>query len=295
MTDAAPRGRRHAILVVPAGSERMLASARTRAADEIVLDLEDSIHADHKATARCAVAAALSAGSWAAPLVSVRINAAGTPWALRDVLAIAETAGAAVATIVLPKVAASAPVHWLDTLVGGLEAELGLPAGGIGIQAQIEDAAGVIGSADIARCTDRLQALVFGPLDYARSLGARPPAGRQRLDPAAEDVARIHLLHAARAAGIDAIDGPCLELDAASSSAAAARSAALGMDGQWAIHPGQLPAIRDAFRPTPDQIAWAREVLAALDADGAARLDGAMVDLASVELARSIAQQGADE
>jgi citrate lyase subunit beta/citryl-CoA lyase len=279
---------RRAILVVPARSERMLSSARSRAADEIVLDLEDSIHADQKAAARDAAAAALCAGTWAAPLLSVRINAAGGPWALRDVIALVEAAGDTLATLVLPKVSGTAPVLWLDLLLGGLESERGLPAGRIGIQAQIEDAAGAIDSADIARCSARLRSLVFGPLDYARSLGARPPAGRQRLDSANEDFARIQLLQAARAAGIDAVDGPCLELDDAAIHAAARRSAELGMDAQWAIHPRQLPAIREAFRPTPDRIAWARAVLAALQADGSARVDGAMVDRASVELARSI-------
>jgi citrate lyase subunit beta/citryl-CoA lyase len=127
---------------VPASSERFLAKARGLPVDEVMLDLEDSVAPDEKAAARQLAVAALGAGGWDCKLVAVRVNDATTPWAYRDVIAVAEGAGAAVDSLILPKVSDPAAVVWLDVLLGQVERSAGLEPGRIGIEAQIEDAAG---------------------------------------------------------------------------------------------------------------------------------------------------------
>ena len=126
---------------VPASSERFLAKARDLAADEVMLDLEDSVAPAAKEAARGLAVAALAAGGWDGKLVAVRINGATTPWAYQDVIAIVEGAPGAVDSLVLPKVSSATQVAWLDLLLGQVEQAAGVPAGRIGIEAQIEDAA----------------------------------------------------------------------------------------------------------------------------------------------------------
>ncbi len=142
--DSAERPRR-SCLTVPGSSERFLAKARGLPADEIILDLEDAVAPAAKDEARRLVAAALAAGDWAAKLRAVRVNDAVSPWAYRDVIEVVERAGGRLDSIVLPKVSSPAQVTWLDLLLGQIEQHAGLPAGGIAIEAQIEDAAGLVG------------------------------------------------------------------------------------------------------------------------------------------------------
>src|SRR3984893_13045644 len=128
---------------VPASSERFIAKARDMAADEIMLDLEDSVAPAAKDGARALAVAALRAGGWDGKLVAVRVNDATTPWAYQDVITVAAGAPGAVDTLILPKVSHPGAVVWLDVLLGQLERSAGLAPGGIGIEAQIEDAAGL--------------------------------------------------------------------------------------------------------------------------------------------------------
>src|ERR1700722_6920261 len=140
--DAAYRPRR-TCMSVPASSERFLAKARDLAADEVMLDLEDSVAPDAKPAARELAVAALQAGGWDGKLVAVRVNDATTPWAYQDVIAVTEGAAGAVDSLILPKVSDPGAFVWLDVLLGQLERSAGLAPGGIGIEAQIDDAAGL--------------------------------------------------------------------------------------------------------------------------------------------------------
>jgi citrate lyase subunit beta / citryl-CoA lyase len=259
--------RRRACLVVPAAPAAKLAKGATLAADEVVLDLEDAVVPAVKDEARGAVADAL-AGEWAAESVAVRVNAIGSPWCHLDLAALAATSRDAL-TAVLPKVEHPADLAFADRLLDGAEAAAGR-ATPVRLLALIETAAGLAAAAEIARASERLDGLILGYADLAASLGR---TGEQDWRYAQETV-----LVAARAAGIQAIDGPYLgtrDDDAFRAGVLHART--LGFDGKWAIHPAQLDALRDAFTPTDDEIADARDVLAALDraaADGA----GAVAD-----------------
>jgi len=259
--------RRRACLVVPAAPAAKLAKGATLLADEVVLDLEDAVVAAVKDEARGAVADAL-AGEWAAESVAVRVNAIGSPWCHLDLAALAAS-GREALTAVLPKVEHPDDLAFADRLLAGAEAAAGrtTPVRLLGL---IETAAGLAAAAAIARASERLDGLILGYADLAASLGR---TGAQDWRYAQETV-----LVAARAAGIQAIDGPYLGTrDDEAFRAEVTHARTLGFDGKWAIHPAQLDTLRDAFTPTDDEIADAREVLAALDraaADGA----GAVAD-----------------
>ena len=248
--------RRRACLVVPAAPAAKLEKGRTIEADEVVVDLEDAVVPAEKDAARDAVAAALGSGEWTAGSVAVRVNAIGTPWCHLDLAALAGVA----ATIVLPKVESAGDLAFADRLLDG--------AGGTRTRllALIENAAGLQDVGDIARASGRLDGLILGYADLAASLG------RGAGEPGDWRFAQDAVLGAARAAGIDAIDGPYLGIrDDDAFRAQVAHARALGFDGKWAIHPAQLDALRDAFTPTDEEVADARETLAALDraaADG---------------------------
>jgi len=294
---------RRSCLSVPGSSPRFLAKARSLNADQVLLDLEDSVAPDAKAEARVNVAAALEAGGWDGKIAAVRVNGVTTQWAYRDVIEIAERAGRQLDTIVLPKVTGPQQVAWLDLLLGQIEQAADLPAGGIGIEAQIEDARGLAEVDQIAAASPRLEALVFGPADFMASLGMRSleigaqPAGYTGGD--AFHYPHLKILVAARAHGLQAIDGPYAAIgDTGGLGASAASAAALGYDGKWVIHPGQIEIVNAAFSPGQAEYDRAELILEAyqyytsVESRGAVSLDGEMIDEASRKLALVAAARG---
>ena len=196
---------------VPASSERFIAKARDLPVDEVMLDLEDSVAPDAKPAARELAVAALQAGGWDGKLVAVRVNGVTTPWAYQDVIAVAEGAPGAVDSLILPKVSDPAAVVWLDVLLGQLERSAGLAPGRIGIEAQIEDAAGLAAVEAIAASSSRLVSLVFGPADFMASIGMRSLTVGGQPEGYAFDAHHyplMRMLVAAKARGLQAIDGP---------------------------------------------------------------------------------------
>jgi citrate lyase subunit beta/citryl-CoA lyase len=293
---------RRTIMSVPASSERFIAKARDVAADEVMLDLEDSVAPSAKGDARDLAVAALRAGGWDRGLVAVRVNGATTPWAYRDVIAAIEGAPGAVDTLVLPKVSSPAQVAWLDLLLGQVEQAAGVPVGRTGIEAQIEDAAGLASVEAIATASPRMAALVFGPGDFMASVGMRSldiggqPAGYAH---DAHHYTLMRLLVAARAAGLQAIDGPYGRIkDLDGLRAAAGSVAALGFDGKWVLHPGQVDVVNEAFTPSADDYARAVAILGAYEkatseqAQGAVMLGDEMIDEASRKMALRMAALG---
>jgi citrate lyase subunit beta/citryl-CoA lyase len=265
---------------VPGSSPGKLAKGATLAVDEIVIDLEDAVLPAAKAAARAATVAALGESDWRAGAVAVRVNAARTPWCHLDLAALA-ACGERPLSIVLPKVEGAADLAFLERLLDGLEAAAGRRRP-LRVQALIETAAGLANVAEIARASDRLDALILGYADLGASLGraGSPAAGLDLWLPAQQA-----LLVAARAAGLQAIDGPHLELDAGERFAAAGeRARDLGFDGKWAIHPSQVGPLEDLFTPGEAEVERARAVIAALaeagegSGAGAVALDGEMVD-----------------
>jgi citrate lyase subunit beta / citryl-CoA lyase len=293
---------RRTCMSVPASSERFLAKARELAADEVMLDLEDSVAPAAKDVARDLAVAALRAGGWDGRLVAVRINDVTTPWAYRDVIAVVEGAPGAVGSLVLPKVTSPAAVSWLDVLLGQAEQVAGLPPGSIRIEAQIEDAAGLAAVEAIAAASPRLVSLVFGPADFMASIGMRSltvggrPAG---YDFDAHHYPLMRMLVAARANGLQAIDGPYARIQDTDGLRTAALSvAALGYDGKWVLHPAQVPVVNEVFTPSAGDYWRALGILAAYDhatsrdQRGAVMFGDEMIDEASRKMAQVVVAKG---
>ena len=294
---------RRSCLAVPGSSPRFIAKAQGLDADEVFLDLEDAVAPAAKPAARQAVAQALRDGGWGGRVMAVRINDVTTAWAYRDVVDVVEQAGPHLDAIVLPKVTGPGHVVWLDLLLGQIEQAKGYPVGAIGIEAQIEDARGLAAVDAIAAASPRLAALVFGPADFMASLGMRSldigaqPAGYAGGD--AFHYPLLRLLVAARAHGLQAIDGPYAAIaDTEGLARAAASVAALGFDGKWVLHPGQVGPVNEAFSPSQQDYDRAELILAAYahytgeNQLGAALLDGQMIDEASRKLALVTAARG---
>jgi citrate lyase subunit beta / citryl-CoA lyase len=288
---------------VPASSERFLARAGAVPADEVMLDLEDSVAPAVKDQARSLAVAALKSTDWGGRLVAVRVNGVTTPWAYQDVIAVVTGAPGVVDSVVLPKASGPAAVVWLDLLLTQVEQAAGVPAGSVAIEAQIEDAAGLAAVEDIAAASPRLAALVFGPAEFMASVGMRSltvggqPAGYAH---DAYHYPLMRMLVAAKARGLQAIDGPYAKIqDADGLREAATSAAALGYDGKWVLHPAQVDVVNEVFTPAPGDFARALRILdaydraTASDKRGAVMLDDEMIDEASRKMAMMIAAKGA--
>jgi citrate lyase subunit beta / citryl-CoA lyase len=273
---------RRSCLSVPGSSERMLEKAMGLPADEVVIDLEDSVVPERKEEARALAVRALQ--SWEGPAVAVRINPLSSEWGRADV---EELAGAehGLGSLVVPKVESRDELSTVDRLLGG--------SSGIGLQALIETAAGLSRVGEIASVSPRLEALITGYADLAASLG-RPPRADYPGD--RWHWVRETVLVAARAAGLQAIDGPHLDIaDLDGLRTEAGRARALGFDGKWALHPSQVEPLNEIFSPAQEEVDRAAAVLEALDRagdSGAALLDGEMIDEASRKLAAQVVARG---
>jgi citrate lyase subunit beta / citryl-CoA lyase len=293
---------RRTTLAVPASNPRFIEKARGLAADEIFLDLEDGVAPRAKDEARGNVVAALK-GDWGGRVRAVRVNDLNSPYTYRDVIEVVEGAGANLDCLLLPKVSAPEHVVWLDLLLTQVERSAGLPVGRIGIEAQIEDARGLTRVNEIAASSARLESLVFGPGDLMASLnmktlvvGEQPP-GYTEGD--AYHFVLMRILLAARAHDLQAIDGPYFNVrDTDGFVRTAERSAALGYDGKWVLHPAQIEAGNRVFSPTQDDYDHAELILDAYDhatriqGRGAVMLGDEMIDEASRKMALVIAAKG---
>ncbi|BDY26237.1 L-malyl-CoA/beta-methylmalyl-CoA lyase [Mycolicibacterium mageritense] len=282
----------------------MIEKAKGLPADEVFLDLEDAVAPDAKAHARSQVAEALAGDGWAGQLRGVRVNDWTTPWTYADVIEVVSKAGASLDLIVLPKVTEVAHVQALDLLLTQLETTHGLPVGRIGIEPQIEDARGLT-NVDAIAAGPRVQALVLGPGDMAASLNMRTlEVGGQ---PEGYDLGDAHhhvlmrILVAARSRGVNAIDGPYVKVrDVDGFRRVAGRSAALGYDGKWVLHPDQIVAGNEIFSPRQADYDHAELILEAYEwhtsgaggARGAVMLGDEMIDEASRKMALVVAAKG---
>jgi citrate lyase subunit beta/citryl-CoA lyase len=283
---------------VPGTNERFLAKAATLGADEVFLDLEDAAASDQKELARSLVIEALRTLDFGSATVAVRVNATGTPYFHRDLVDVVEQAGEHVDTIMLPKVRTPGDVEMTDKLLRGIELARDLTVGRIGIEAQIEDASGVIACEAIAAASPRMETLIFGPGDYSANIGIPVTT----IGDAPEGYPGDHLNYvysrivvAARAAGLQAIDGPYARIDDTDGLIARARLVrALGFDGKWTIHPSQIAPVNDVFTPARSEFDRAGAMLTTLaQADsGAAMFEGEMIDEANRKMAERIVRAG---
>ncbi|WP_159941514.1 MULTISPECIES: CoA ester lyase [unclassified Nocardiopsis] len=294
---------RRSVLAVPGSNPRFVDKARGLDVDAFFLDLEDAVAPLEKEAARDTVVRALNDGGWGGRVRSVRVNDVTTAWAYRDVITVVEGAGAELDALVLPKVTGARDVQWLDTLLTQIERAVGLEVGRIGIEAQIEDARGLVAVDAIAGASPRLESLVYGPADFMASLnmkslvvGEQPP-GYDTGD--AYHYVLMRILTAARANGLQAIDGPHLQIrDVDAFRRSAARTAALGFDGKWVLHPLQVEAANEVYAPTQEDYDHAELILDAyerattVDRRGAVMLGDEMLDEASRKMALVVAGKG---
>jgi citrate lyase subunit beta/citryl-CoA lyase len=283
----------------------MIANAKRLDVDQVFLDLEDACAPMEKPGARKNIVAALNEGGWEGKTRVVRVNDLSTQWAYRDVIEVIEGAGANLDCLMLPKVQSAAQVIWLDTLLTQIELAVGLEAGQLGIEAQIEDPRGLVNVDEIAQSSPRLETIIFGQADFMASskmrglvIGEQPP-GYDLGD--AFHYPLVRILMAARAQGLQAIDGPYAQIrDEAGFRKVAQRSAALGFDGKWVLHPGQVDPANEVFSPRQEDYDHAENILDAYEystsaeggARGAVMLGDEMIDEASRKMALVIAGQG---
>jgi citrate lyase subunit beta/citryl-CoA lyase len=243
----------------------MLAKAADLPADEIVVDLEDGVAPEDKVAARRRLADAAAVGT-----LAVRVNAVGTEWWQDDLAAVADRRPD---VVVLPKVESAAHVRTVAEL---------LPDG-VGLEVQVETARGLAEAERIAAVGGPLEALVFGPGDFAASMGI--PVLTIGSGTFGYAMARIAV--AARAHGLQPVDGPYADLgDQDGLRRSAEIALALGYDGKWVVHPDQIEPVNDVFSPSAEDVDRARRILAA--AEGASRVDGDMVDDATKRMAAAV-------
>ena len=254
-------------LSVPGSSARMQAKAVTLEADQVLFDLEDATAPSEKVGARAVIVESLQTLDFGERAVAVRVNGTDTQWCYRDVVEVVEAAGDRLDGLILPKAESAADVHFVDRLLSQIELAIGWEVGRIGIEVLIESAQGLQQVDAIASSSPRLHALIFGPGDLSASLGlgqltiGMPDSG---YDGDIWHYALVKLLVAARVNGLLAIDGPYAAFaDLEGLERSARRTAALGFDGKWVIHPTQIEVVNRVFSPDPATYARAEGILAA--------------------------------
>jgi citrate lyase subunit beta/citryl-CoA lyase len=280
----------------------MLAKAGSLPADQVVLDLEDAVAASAKTDAtRELVVRALLDSDWLAPTRAVRVNAVGTRWCLDDIVYVVSRAGSALHGLILPKVESVAQVHFVAQMLAQLELKHDLPQR-LSLEIQVESPRGLLSLEEIVAGSDRIEAVIFGPGDYAASAGvpALSVGAIERGYPGDQwHYVLSRILTVAHAFGIQAIDGPYAAIaDLAGCREVATRSYLLGFDGKWAIHPGQIDVCNEVYSPTREQFDRAEAMLASYELaitserTGAAVFEGEMIDEASRKLAELTVRRG---
>jgi citrate lyase subunit beta/citryl-CoA lyase len=264
---------RRSLLSVPGDRPRFHEKAQQIPADEVMFDLEDSVAPANKVSARSQVLETLQRFEFPGKTVAVRVNQTGTPWFEADLKAAASSTS--VATIVLPKVGSADEVRAVEAVLARLGRRIGL-------EPQIESAAGLEHAGEIAGASELVEVLHLGPFDLAASLGT--PSGGSEIPEEIYVHGLIRVLTAARASGRQAIDGPFTGIqDLNGLEKSARRAARLGYDGKWAIHPDQVAVINATFTPSDAEVKRARDIIEAYEQSlaggrGAITLDGEMLD-----------------
>ena len=295
-----PARLRRSVLAVPGSNQRMMEKAAESAADEVFLDLEDACAPSEKPAARTKVVEALRSHDWQGKTRVVRINQVTSQFAFDDLREVVSEAGDIVDCIMVPKVRNAGDVAFVDRALVQLEETLGLDRT-IGIEAQIENAEGLMRAEEIAFASDRLETLTYGPADFSASLQLPSlTVGNTYNYPG--DIFHYVLFKlavAARAAGIQVIDGPYLLIrDIEGFRAAASRAAALGYDGKWVLHPGQIEPANEVFTPSQEDFDKAVRILDAyrhateVERKGAVMLGDEMIDEASRKMAQQFYARG---
>ena len=285
-------------LAVPGSSPKMFEKAITSNADVVFLDLEDAVSPQDKIPSRQNIIKAIKEMNWKekGKTISIRINSLDTHYMYRDVIEIVEEVGEKIDTILIPKAGSASDVYMVDCLLTQIEDNKKFK-NKIGIESLIETALGMSNIKEIAKSSERLEALHFGVADYAASLKARTVIiGGLNPDYPGDQWHHglSQLVMTCRAYGLRAIDGPFGDFnDKDAYIASAKRAAAIGFDGKWAIHPSQIDLANEVFSPPEKEVNKAIRILeelekAAKEGKGAAQLDGRMIDAASARMAENV-------
>jgi citrate lyase subunit beta / citryl-CoA lyase len=283
-------------LSTPGSNEKMIEKALGTAADVVFLDLEDAVAPNQKADARGKVIEALRTLDWGRKTRAIRMNNIETEYAYQDVIEVVEKAGEHLDLIIIPKVKAARDVFWVDTLLTQIETRLRRKKK-IALEVLIEEVQALINVEEIARSSPRLEAIIFGPGDFSASQGVRMTTIGGSVTTYPGDIwhyARSKIVVAARAAGIDAIDGPYADFrNPDGYREEAIRSVTMGFTGKWAIHPSQIEVANEVYSPTKEEVERARRLEAAYakaeaEGLGAVTFEGVMIDAASVRIIRNV-------
>jgi citrate lyase subunit beta/citryl-CoA lyase len=265
------------VLYMPSSNERALEKAKSIPCDGLILDLEDAVAPDAKATAREAACAAAASGDYGRRTVTIRVNGIGTEWHDDDLTAAAQAGPAAV---VVPKVNSAAEVQ---QLVDRLE-KAGAPDHTM-LWAMVETPVAILDALAIARASERLSVLVLGTNDLVKELYAEHVPGRAPILPSLHTA-----LLAARAAGIAIVDGVYNTVKDTDGFLAECRQGReMGFDGKTLIHPGQVAGANEAFAPSAEAVEDARGILQAWEdghGSGVVTFNGRMIENLHVESAR---------
>ncbi|MBA3303998.1 MAG: CoA ester lyase [Acidimicrobiia bacterium] len=295
---------RRSCLSIPGSSEKMLGKGPALPADMVFLDLEDSVAPLEKEAARAKVVDAIKNQDWGEKVLCVRINAWDTEWTAYDVMDVVGGAGERLEEVMLPKVQTAAEVVALDLLLSQVEVHAGLPLGHIGIEAQIETTRGLINVEEICAASPRLEAIIFGPADFAASMEMPVLTGGVQIPEYPGD--HFHyvfskILMAGRANGLQVIDGPFLKIrEPDAFRDYCLRTKVLGYDGKWALHPDQVTILNEVFSPTQEQFDRAHAILDAYlvategegERKGAVMFGDEMIDEASRKMAIKFVTRG---
>ena len=269
---------RRSVLYMPGSNARALDKARSLDVDALILDLEDSVAPEAKGLGREQIAAALTEGGYGHREVVVRVNALSTPWGHDDVRALAKLGADA---FLFPKI--DSPAQVIEA-VTALDAA-GAPSG-TGVWIMAETPLGILNIAAIAACSPRLRCIVLGTSDLAKDLRARHSPGRIAF------VTSLGLcVLAARARGLDALDGVHLDLDDENGFLASCRQGAeMGFDGRTLIHPKTIAGANAAYGPSADDVAWSKRIIdahtkALAEGKGVVVVDGKLIENVHVEVA----------
>ncbi len=273
---------RRSVLYMPGSNARALEKAKTLSADALVFDLEDAVSPDAKDTARAQVKAAVQAGGYGKREIIIRVNGLNTPWGRDD---LSDAAGAGADGILIPKVQTPGDLEAIRSCLR----EAGAPASQA-LWAMMETPLAVLSALDIANAGTGdypLVALVMGTNDLAKETRASFGQGRIGM------IAWLsNCVAAARAFDLDIIDGVYNTIgDEEGLRAELEQGRLLGMDGKTLIHPSQIEPCNDAFRPSPDEVGWARTIAAAFalpenDGKGVIKLGDKMVERLHAEMAK---------
>lgn len=274
---------RRSLLFMPGSNARAQEKAKTLPADGLIFDLEDAVAPDAKVAARQQVAQTVRQGGYGKRERVVRVNALSTPWGRDDLAAVADCGADA---ILLPKVESEATVRQtLDIL-----AEHGAPES-LAIWCMLETPRGILRAEEIATASPQVAALVMGTSDLTKELHAQTTRERHPLLLSLERCVLV-----ARAYGLTALDGVHLDLQDDEGFAYACRQTAeMGFDGKTLIHPKTLAVANEVFAPSPDEVTWARRIIAAhaeamAAGKGLVVVDGRLIENLHVEDAQRVVQ-----